>query len=72
MKFTINKVTHIRKAYDENDKCVAVFGFVQDLLDCNILLDAPKGTEYNVVVVFTDYSVKEFETIEEAKQALSR
>ncbi len=72
MKFTINKVTHVRKAYDENDKCVAVFGFVQDLLDCGILEYAAKGTEHKVVVVYTDYSLKEYDTIEEAKQALSK
>ena len=31
MKFTVNKKTNVRKAFNENGKCVAVFGAATDL-----------------------------------------
>ena len=71
MKFTINKKTNVRKAFNENGECVAVFGVAGDLLKASILLKVERGCENNIVIVHSDFSVTEHTTIENAKDYLN-
>ena len=71
MKFTLNKTTNVRKAFNEEGKIVAVFGIAEDLLKANVLLEVAQGCEQNIVVVQApDYRITEHETIEDAKTFL--
>lgn len=68
MKFTINKQTNVRKAFNENGKCVAIFGVASDLFKANILQVVERGFEQNVIVIqFPDWRVTEHANIEKAK-----
>lgn len=51
MKFTIGKTTNVRKAYNDNNRLLAVFGVAKDLLKADILLEVAQGCEENIVVV---------------------
>lgn len=69
MKFTINKRTNIRKAFDDNGNCVAVFGVAADLLKAEALLEVAEGCEQNIIVVQApDWQITEHESIEKAKE----
>lgn len=68
MKFTINKQTNVRKAFNENGKCVAIFGVASDLFKAHILQVVERGFEQNVIVIqFPDWRVTEHQSIEKAK-----
>lgn len=72
MKFTINKQTNVRKAFNENGKCVAVFGVAADLLKANLLLEVAQGCEQNIIVIQApDWRITEHESIEQAKNFLN-
>lgn len=72
MKFTINKQTNIRKAFNDNGKCIAVFGTADDLLKANILLEVAQGCGQNIVVVqIPDGHLTEHSTVEKAKEYIN-
>jgi hypothetical protein len=72
MKFTVNETTKVRKAFNDDKKCVAVFGVAADLLNANVLLEASQGCENKVVVIQApDWRMFEFDTIEQAKKFLN-
>ena len=72
MKFTINRNTNVRKAFNDDGKCVAVFGVAADLLKANILLEVQKGYEQNIVVIQApDWRITEHDSIEQAKNFLN-
>lgn len=72
MKFTINKATNVRKAFNEVGKCIAVFGVASDLLKANVLLEVAQGCEQNIVVIQApDWRITEHESIESAKAFLN-
>lgn len=71
MKFTINKTTNVRKAFNDDGKCVAVFGVAADLLKANFLLEVQKGFEHNIIVVKAySFEITEHSSIEAAKNFL--
>lgn len=72
MKFTINRNTNVRKAFNDDGKCVAVFGVAVDLLKANMLLEVQKGYEQNIVVIQApDWRITEHDSIEQAKNFLN-
>lgn len=71
IKFTINKQNGVRKAFDENEKCIAVFGMADDLGLANILSKVPCGCEQHIVCIESrNYRITEHATVENAKEYL--
>lgn len=72
MRFTVNRNMNVRKAFNDDGKCVAVFGTAADLLKANILLEVQKGCEQNIVVIQSpDWRITEHDSIEQAKNFLN-
>jgi hypothetical protein len=72
MKFTVNENTKVRKAFNDDKKCIAVFGVAADLLKANVLLEVNQGCENKIVVIQApDWRITEFDTIEQAKHFLN-
>ena len=51
MKFTVDKQTNVRKAFNRAGKCVAIYGVAADLLKADVLYKVEKGYEQSIAIV---------------------
>jgi hypothetical protein len=69
IKFTVNKQNGVRKAFDENEKCIALFGTASDLRKVDILNAFPCNCEQHIVCIEArNCRITEHATVETAKE----